>query len=99
MFLDQNENCGQNYHASALNKLPKNLGGDGGSNLILDQASSALSGQRRMGTRGANRGEKSEIKSLLKRQVMRCHENLDNLIVDFLANQRDPIFGCLMSKP
>ena len=70
----------------------------GGSNLILDAASSALSGQRRMGTRGANRGEKSEVKSLLKRQVARCHEDIDGLMVDFITTNRDSIFQCLMIK-
>jgi len=68
-------------------------------NLILDSSSAATAAAnsgRRMGTRGANRGEKSEIRSMLKRQVQRCYENMDNLIAEFLTTQRDSIFQCLM---
>ena len=64
-------------------------------NLVLDASSSAMTSQRRVGTRGANRGEKSEIRSLLKRQVQRCHENMDVIIAEFLLTQRDTIFQCL----
>ena len=66
------------------------------SNLILDPTSSAMSNQRRMGTRGANRGEKSEIRSMLRKQVLRSHENLDYLISKFLLKNRDSIYQCLI---
>ena len=65
-------------------------------NLILDVSSQAMTSQRRMGTRGANRGEKSEIRSLLKRQVQRCYENLDQLIIEFISTNRDTFNQCLM---
>ena len=51
---------------------------------------------RRFGTRGANRGEKVEVRAALKRQVARSYENLDIIIVEFLTKNRDSIFECLL---
>ena len=51
---------------------------------------------RRLGTRGANKGEKVEVKSALKRQVGRSYESLDVLIAEFLTKNRDSIFQCLL---
>jgi hypothetical protein len=50
---------------------------------------------RRMGTRGANRGEKEEIRAALKKQVLRSHESLDDILVDFLITNRDSIVQSL----
>ena len=57
--------------------------------------SSTTTGQRRMGTRGANRGEKEEVRAALKRQVLRSHECLDDIIVDFLVTNRDSVVQSL----
>eukprot|EP00096_Caligus_rogercresseyi_P011007 TRINITY_DN4195_c0_g1_i1.p1 TRINITY_DN4195_c0_g1~~TRINITY_DN4195_c0_g1_i1.p1 ORF type:complete len:237 (+),score=50.25 TRINITY_DN4195_c0_g1_i1:44-712(+) len=50
---------------------------------------------RRVGTRGANRGEKEEFKSTIRKQVSRCHEDLDKIIIEFLNSNKDSIFQCL----
>lgn len=63
--------------------------------LALDITPS-VTNQRRMGTRGANRGEKEEIKSALKKQVARSNDNLDDIIIDFLKKYKDTILTCLM---
>jgi integrator complex subunit 10 len=51
---------------------------------------------RRMGTRGVNRGEKNEIKTAIKKQVMRCYENLDEILLDFVAKNKDSLFQCML---
>ncbi len=51
---------------------------------------------RRVGTRGANRGEKNEIRSAIKKQVARCYENLDDTIADFVTKNRDSVIQCLL---
>ena len=58
-------------------------------------AASSTSGQRRMGTRGANRGEKEEVRAAIKSQVLRSHECLDDILVDFLVMNRDSIVQSL----
>ena len=55
-----------------------------------------VSNQRRMGTRGANRGEKEEIRAALRRQVVRSQESLDEIVEEFLTKNRDSILQCLM---
>ena len=51
---------------------------------------------KRLGTRGANRGEKTEIKSALKKQAARSYENLDDVILDFVSKNRDSLFQCML---
>ena len=74
----------------------------GGTGVILDICPPDLNksvesiGSRRLGTRGANKGEKVEVRAALKRQVARSYENLDRLIADFLTKNRDSIFQCLL---
>ena len=51
---------------------------------------------RRLGTRGANRGEKTEIKTALKKQAMRSYENLDDVILEFVSKNRDSLFQCML---
>ena len=60
-------------------------------------APSASSTQgKRLGTRGANRGEKTEIRSALKKQAARSYENLDEVILDFVSKNRDSLFQCML---
>ena len=71
-------------------------------NLTLSLTASSQGGSqsqtssRRVGTRGANRGEKEEIKSAIKKQVLRNHECLDDVIIGFLKDNRDLITSCLL---
>ena len=60
-------------------------------NLILSVVPASQGGQnpvssRRVGTRGANRGEKEEIKSAIKRQVLRSYEKLEEVVIGFFEN-------------
>lgn len=65
-------------------------------NAAVSTSTSSTPPSRRVGTRGANRGEKEEINTAIKRQVLRSHENLDKIIIDFLMDNRDSIFKCLI---
>ena len=75
----------------------------GGTGVILDicmpdlnKSTDSTGSSRRLGTRGANRGEKVEVRAALKKQVARSYEDLDFLIADFLTKNRDSIFQCLL---
>ena len=59
-------------------------------------SASSTDGRKRLGTRGANRGEKTEIKSALKKQAARSYENLDDVILDFVSKNRDSLFQCML---
>ena len=75
----------------------------GGTGVVLDicnpdlnKSSDSVGSSRRLGTRGANKGEKTEVRAALKKQVARSYESLDVLIADFLTKNRDSIFQCLL---
>ena len=75
----------------------------GGTGVVLDicnpdlnKSSESVGSSRRLGTRGANKGEKTEVRAALKKQVSRSYESLDVLIADFLTKNRDSIFQCLL---
>ena len=52
---------------------------------------------RRLGTRGANRGEKNEIKTAIKKQASsRAYDNLDEVIIDFVNRNRDTLFSAVL---
>ncbi|XP_031333411.1 integrator complex subunit 10 [Photinus pyralis] len=53
-------------------------------------------GQRRIGTRGADKGVKEEIKYAIKRQIARSNEPLDLLIMKFISQERGHILQSLM---
>ncbi|XP_066147308.1 integrator complex subunit 10 [Euwallacea fornicatus] len=55
-----------------------------------------LGSQRRIGTRGADKGAKEELKQAIKRQVARSNEKLDDLIINFLRNERALILQALV---
>lgn len=52
--------------------------------------------QRRIGTRGADKGAKEEIKQIIRRQVARSNENVSELLIRFLTHERELIFQSLM---
>lgn len=52
--------------------------------------------QRRIGTRGADKGVKEEIKQCIKRQIARSNENLDILLENFITLERNHIKPCLL---
>ncbi|KAF5294624.1 hypothetical protein FQA39_LY02756 [Lamprigera yunnana] len=54
-------------------------------------------GQRRIGTRGADKGVKEEIKHTIKRQIARSNEPLDQLIIKFISQERGHILQSLIS--
>lgn len=45
-------------------------------------------GTRRIGTRGADKGVKDDFKQLVRKQIARCNDNIVNLIVQFVADER-----------
>ncbi|XP_049820530.1 integrator complex subunit 10 isoform X2 [Aethina tumida] len=55
-----------------------------------------LGSQRRIGTRGADKGVKEEIKQCIKRQIARSNENLDILLENFITLERNHIKPCLL---
>ena len=59
-------------------------------------ASSTPAGSRRLGTRGANRGEKNEIRTALKKQVSRAFDNIDEVILDFVSKNHDSLMQCML---
>jgi len=76
------------------------LASEQGGGLVMDIVpgsgnSSIGSGTARMGTRGANRGEREEFRSAMRKQAARSHESVDRLIVDFLTNHTELILQTL----
>ena len=49
----------------------------------------------RPGTRGANRGEREEFRSAMRRQAARSHENIEEIIADFLSTEASLILQTL----
>jgi len=47
--------------------------------------------QRRMSTRGADKGVKEDIKTAMRRQMARSGESLEPLLSKFLTNERNLI--------
>ncbi|XP_050303392.1 integrator complex subunit 10 [Anthonomus grandis grandis] len=52
--------------------------------------------QRRIGTRGADKGAKEELRQAIRRQVARSNERLDDLLISFLQNERALILQALV---
>ena len=48
-----------------------------------------------MGTRGANRGEREEFRTAMRRQAARSHENIEKIIVEFLTTETSLILETL----
>lgn len=61
-----------------------------GTNIILDILPNSQQhlGQRRIGTRGADKGVKEDFKQAMKAQVARSNESILNLIIQFITSER-----------
>lgn len=61
-----------------------------GKNIALDILPNAQQhlGQRRIGTRGADKGVKEDFKQAMKAQVARSNESILNLIIQFITSER-----------
>lgn len=60
-----------------------------GNNIALDiLPNSQHLGQRRIGTRGADKGVKEDFKQAMKTQVARCNESTLNLVIQFITSER-----------
>ncbi|XP_067014792.1 integrator complex subunit 10 [Anabrus simplex] len=67
-----------------------------GGSISLDIIPSTLStSQRRISTRGADKGVKEDFKMAMRRQVARSSEPLDLLIIKFLSNERELLLQSL----
>lgn len=53
-------------------------------------------GQRRIGTRGADKGVKEEVKQAIRRQIQRCNEPVHQLIATFIDRERSYITKAFM---
>ncbi|XP_063232724.1 integrator complex subunit 10 isoform X2 [Bacillus rossius redtenbacheri] len=62
-------------------------------------SSSQHSGQRRISTRGADKGVKEDFKLAMKQQVARCREPVDDLVVKFLVSERASVLQSLACSP
>nr|CAD7456317.1 unnamed protein product [Timema tahoe] len=70
---------------------------DQGGCLALDIVSSSHhTSQRRISTRGADKGVKDDFKQAMKRQVARSNEPIENLIVKFLVTEKHSILQSLV---
>jgi len=77
---------------------------DSGRKIALDichaapQAAVAQTQSRKVATRGANKGEKDEMRSALRSQARRtAHTSLDTVIVSFLTTHRQSVLDCLVN--
>lgn len=70
---------------------------DQGKNIALDILPNSQQhlGQRRIGTRGADKGVKEDFKQAMKAQVLRCNENILNLIIQFITSERSYLLQIL----
>ena len=64
------------------------LAGDQGGNVPMDILPG---GGARLGTRGANRGEREDFKNAMRRQAARSHEPIEKVIVEFLTSETNLI--------
>lgn len=44
-------------------------------------------GARRIGTRGADKGHKDDIKQVIKQQILRCNDNIETIMHQFLTQE------------
>ncbi|XP_022184301.2 integrator complex subunit 10 [Nilaparvata lugens] len=65
---------------------------------ILIPTSNQLLNQRRMSTRGVDKGAKEDFKMAMRRQTARINENIETLLIQFIVNEKDAIRHCLNSQ-
>jgi hypothetical protein len=68
---------------------------DGTFSILLGNRINIFYSQRRISTRGTDKGVKEDFKLAMKRQVARSIEPLDNLIIKFLTSERDLLLQSL----
>lgn len=68
-----------------------------GNNIALDILPNSQQhlGQRRIGTRGADKGVKEDFKQAMKAQVARSNESLLNLMIQFITSERSYLLQIL----
>merc|ERR1711892_38081 len=76
------------------------LASEQGGSLVMDilpggGTPGATTGTARVGTRGANRGEKEDFRNTMRKPAARSHESMDRIIVDFLTTHIDLILQTL----
>ena len=73
------------------------LASEQGGGLVMDILPGSWAGGAgaRPGTRGANRGEREEFRSAMRRQAARSHENIEEIIADFLSTEASLILQTL----
>ena len=72
------------------------LASEQGGGVVMDILPGGVAGGgARPGTRGANRGEKEEFRSAMRRQAARSHEPVQDIIVDFLTSEANLILQTL----
>ncbi|CAG4944849.1 unnamed protein product [Colias eurytheme] len=68
-----------------------------GKSIVLDILPNSQQhlGQRRIGTRGADKGVKEDFKQAMKTQVARCNESMLNLMIQFINSERSYLLQIL----
>ncbi|CAK1549889.1 unnamed protein product [Leptosia nina] len=68
-----------------------------GKNVVLDILPNSQQhlGQRRIGTRGADKGVKEDFKQAMKAQVARANESILNLMIQFITSERSYLMQIL----
>ncbi|GBP73857.1 Integrator complex subunit 10 [Eumeta japonica] len=68
-----------------------------GNNIVLDIIPNSQQhlGQRRIGTRGADKGVKEDFKQAMKAQVARSNESIVNLMIHFITEEHDYLLQLL----
>lgn len=64
----------------------------------LEFASNFKSSQRRIGTRGAEKADGNDFKHIITQQVLRCNEDIVNLIILFIQQEHIPLVQCIFEK-
>lgn len=57
-----------------------------------------LGGTRRIGTRGVEKGVKDDFKQLLKQQITRSNDDIENLIVEFITKEQMALVQNIFDK-
>lgn len=55
-------------------------------------------GTRRIGTRGADKGVKDDFKQIMRQQISRSNEDIDNLIIEFITQERGSLIQNIFEK-
>ncbi|CAN7980092.1 unnamed protein product [Ixodes pacificus] len=61
----------------------------GGVTLDLLPTSTSQVGRQRAVTRGVNKGAKEDLKLAMEKQMMRCEDDMEQLLVHFFKQERD----------